>query len=786
MNFFYLKYTLRKIQQGRFSSIIKIFGLAIGIAASTLILFWIQDELSFDNFHENKEKIHRLVVTKAGAASTEPLAESLGELGGLFHKSLPQIEKYSRLKYLQKTVVHYRDKKYYEEEIAAIDSTFFEVFSFSLEKGNIEDVFRGHTKVALSETMAKKYFGDNNPIGKIVFIDSIPVKVSGVFKDIPANSHLGFDMLCSMDLLKKLGYTHVWGYYTYFLIDEDVDKEALVFTMNELAKERNSIISHFSMELGLQELKDIHFNNSFGSEIAKTGDKQKVYIFTVIAFFILIVASLNYVNLNIAENTRDINDLAVMKALGAKKRQILVQYVIDAVVFLSISCVFALAIIEFSHPFFGKLMGNNLRIDYIGVDSLMVLTVLAIVALLTILPMFYLSRYSPRNIMQFANSIKKSRLSFRIVLVIVQFSISMVLILSMLFTSRQIQQMVGQDAGYNHENLMYFPARKKFLQHYDAVKHELLAIPSIESVTMSSCLPFDPNRDIPRWEGKADNVQVISEIYGVDFDFAKTLGLRIKEGRDFSRKSKKDELSGFLISEEAAKQLEIKDPIGKKFGTSHKNGNIIGVFENLRFQSYKQKQQPQAIFIQDDYSPVWLPNRGVIIVRYKDGAEKQTIKKAEKIWNSYNKQEPFEYSTFDQSIAKEYQEERKTANLYLIFSALAIIISCLGLFGLSAFMSNQRAREICIRKVNGASISKIIFMLSKVFVKWVIVSFIVACPIAFYLIDKWLQNFAIRTNMHWWIFAIAGFGVMIIALITVLTHTYQAARRNPVDVLRYE
>jgi putative ABC transport system permease protein len=787
----YLKIVLRNMAKQKTFTFINIAGLAVGMACTILIMLWVQDEINYDRFHKNADDIYTVVMdwkSFGGSRSNKtyaPLAPTCKE-------EIPEVINYVRIQNISRIVVKYKDKAFYEEGGMIADPSIFEVFSFPVVKGNPLTDLTSPFDAIVTESFAKKYFGDEDPIGKEIEEEGIPITVKVVMKDIPHNSHLQFDFLMSFELARQLPHFPTgWGspnYPTYVHLQKGSNVADVAQKIAAIVTEHNSYIMEKGLQLFLVPMKDIYLNQQLYPR--NTGNRSYVYAFFIIGIFVLVIACINFVNLSMARSSVRLKEVGIRKTVGAFKIQLIKQFMTESILLFMIAFGLAVILSESFLPEFNQISGKQLSINFF--DYRFISGAIALIIIIGMIsgsyPAFYLSAFKPASIFRKKFSSGRSGYAFRNVLITAQFFLSIILILSTAIVYNQVQFMQNKNLGFDRENIMYIPIKENIGKRYETVKNELLQNPNIISVSAKDCVPTThTNRTLGiHWEGKRpDQDKIATETLKIDYDYFKTLGLKIVEGRDFSKEFATDATSAFILNEEAIKRMEIQGPvIGKEFTLYQQKGAIIGILRDAYFKSLHKEIEPQVYHILTDMTDVG--SEGVVLIRITGKDIPQTISSIERIWSRVNPNAPFEYNFLDKTYNNLYKTEIRIGTILNYFTILAIFISCLGMFGLASFAAERRTKEIGVRKVLGASVSGIVALISKDFIKWVLIANFIAWPIAYIFMNKWLQNFAYRTNIGILTFLFAGMVALCIALLTVSYQSIKAAVANPVESLRYE
>ncbi len=796
----YLKIAVRNLLRQKIYFFINASGLALGMACSFLIFLYVQDELSYDKFHQDPNRIFRLVeliaqngkVMEESASAPFPIAPAL-------KNDYPEIA-IARLFRLhqQKPLISHGDKKFYEERFFFADSTVFEVLTFPLLKGNPREVLREPFSVVLTENTARKYFGDEEPLGKsLVLENKFQFEVTGVLKNIPVNSHIQFDFLASFAgeeyVLPGYGYGENWlknwywnPCFTYLrlppnLAEEEFERLLPAFTDKYYPDSFKGMISHY-----LQPVVDIHLQSHIDNELQPNSNGLYVYVFSVVAIFILLIACINYMNLATARSASRAREIGIRKVAGSHRRQLVMQFLGESILISVFALLIAVGLMELFLPAFNMLSGKAITLAS-HADGLTVLSWLGVALLVGIVagsyPAFYLSRFRPTQMLKGQFKSSTAGIFLRRTLVVLQFAISTILIAGTAVVNDQLNYIRKKDLGFNKDQVVVLPMRGTDLrQRYEAFKNELLHGPNVVNVTATSDLfgksggtlvkPFRaeglPEKEFLNWPG-----------FAVDYNFLQAMDMKIAAGRSFSKEFSTDATEAYILNEAAAKMLEWKNPLGKQFSGRQQKGVVIGVVKDFNLFSLHRAIEPAALFIRPDWYDY-------VLVRITPDNVQASLDFLQAQWQEFSPERPFEYSFLDENFEILYNSEKSLGRLFSYFTGLAIFIACLGLLGLASFSAEQRTKEIGIRKVLGASVTSVLALLSKDFVKLVLVANLIAWPLAWYAMNRWLQNFAYRVDMSWWIFVLADGLALLIALMTVSTQAIRAALANPVQSLRYE
>ncbi len=803
----YFKIAFRNLVRQKGFTFINIAGLAIGLTCFLLIGLYVKDELSYDRFNKNADRIYR--VTRIFKSSDGTVSLHLGHLAPPFLRHLKndfsEIEQITRLldaTYLFNVLNRPEspEKKYQEPNMFFADANVFKVFSINLLSGNPDVALENPFTVVISKPMAEKYFGKEDPMGKRLKIDNkYELTVSGVFEPIPGQSHFHTNFLLSMNTLNdnrifgKEGMDNDWGgnaFATYLLMPEGYDISKIESRVKSfLDKHIPGGKGSQETDLTFQKLTDIHLRSHLDSEHEANGDIKSVYIFSAIAFFILLIACINYMNLATARSAGRAKEVGLRKVVGALRSQLIGQFLSESLLLTIISLGIALIVITLLIPSLNDFAGKSLTFSSLS-DVKFILVILGVIFFTSILagsyPAFFLTAFQPVEVLKgkIKNAMKNGRL--RQVLVVMQFSIACILIISTVIVYKQLSFMLTEDAGYKKDQVIVMKNDRNASFDFEGFKQELKRQAGVKNVSTSSRIPTDRLRDyqgakVEKGDSLAPTTAVIKSLR-VDYDFLSTYEIKVVAGRDFSRDFKSEDSAAYILNETAVKAIGWKnnaDAIDKIFEYGDRKGRIIGVVKDFHFESMHQTIAPIVMSVSKEKDQ-WLS------IKLAAGDFQKTIANIEKIVKTYSPDGLFSYQFLDEQFNKQYQAEQKQRSLFMIFAGISIFISCLGLFALAAFMAEQRRKEIGVRKVLGATVGSITTLLSKDFIKLVLISILIASPIAWYAMNSWLTDFAYRIDIEWWIFPMAGLLAILIAVATVSYQAISAALVNPVKSLKSE
>jgi len=798
----YMKITLRNIRRYKTYSFINIMGLSVGIACCLLILLFVRDELSYDRYHEKGDRICRLVDSfEAPGGMDRHFAFSSAPIAPALKNDFPEVEDAVRL-ISRRRLGEYAGKKFYENYLFYADASLFSIFTFPLIRGNPETALEEPNSVVISQETALKYFGEEEPVNKTLKLDGNDFLVTGIMENMPKSSHFYANIFCSFKTLEQSedfreNYLQSWArheFYTYILMQENYDYRVLEaklpgFIEKYAAQEIREILGG-TMSSRLQPLRSIHLHSNLHFEIRTNGDIKYVYIFSIIAFFILLIACVNYMNLATARSANRAKEVGLRKVVGANRKQIIKQFLGESFLITVTALLLSLVLVVLALPFFNSLTGKQMEIADLITGTLLfsIMIILFFTGIISgSYPAFLLSHFKPVNVFKGAVS-KGSKSSFlRKGLVVFQFSISIILIISTVVVLDQLDFLRNRKLGFNKEHVVVVPITTSSIRdNAETIKAELMQNPNIISSTISIGVPGgivagDAIRLVTEEGKKTFTVRMIY----TDHDYIKTMGIEIVKGRDFSKDMKTDAQEAFIINEAAVRELQLIKPLetqfewgGPQYGIE-KKGKVIGVVKDFQFQSLKADISPLVIHINSG-------NAFVFAMRILPEDIPGTLKYIEDKWKELVPEHPFEYTFMDETFDKLYRSEEKLGKIFNYFSFLALLIAVAGLFGLASFVVEQRSKEIAVRKVLGASIISVFTLISKEFTKWVLIANIIAWPLAYIAMGRWLREFAYRVSVGFWIFILAGGLALLVAWLTVSYQTVRAALANPVDSLRNE
>jgi putative ABC transport system permease protein len=785
----YLKITFRNIKRNKSFSFINIAGLAVGLACSILIFLWVQDELSFDRFHKNAHRIYR-VTTSGLINKTESeftltpliLAETLAQ-------DFPEVEEAMRIFRLRSIVtVRYKDKAFTEPRLLLVEKNFFKLFSFPFIQGDPSTALEDPRNLILSRSTALKYFGSENPLGKSIKLNGQIFKITGVVENVPHNSHFQFDLLIPLHGI-NLNRPPQWMnnfVLTYLLLKEGSSASQLEAKFPELIRTKIGDLGEGNRwGYHLQGLTDIHLYSHIDFELGENGNIVYVRVFSIIAIFILIIASINFINLKTARASKRAREVGLRKVTGSHRSQLMWQFLCESIVQGYLALAFALGILFLVLPAFCNLVAKPLKFSLLFRPEtfLLILGVTSLVGLLSgIYPAFVLSSFRPSAVIK-GNLLHTGKLTLRNILVVFQFTISVFLMVGSLVVFKQLQYMQNNELGFDREQVLVIKNPFVLGNQIETFKYELQKMPNVLNAAISSHLPGYEANFVGISFVPQEASWVPLETWIGDEDLLDTLQMKLISGRFFSKDFPSDS-GAIVLNESAVRNIGWEEPIGKKLHSLKKDWTVIGVVKDMHYQSMQHQIRPMGLLhLNSNFNNY---PRKYMSVRVSTSNISQTISSLEKIWESFSTGFPFEFSFLDDAYNSLYINEQRTGMLSVIFTLLTIFIAALGLFGLASFIAVQRTKEIGIRKVFGASALGIAFFLAKGFILLIIVSIVISVPLVIYVMNSWLDNFAYRIDIAWWMFAFGAIVTIVMAMITIGFQMIKAAVANPVDSLRYE
>ena len=792
----YFKVAFRNLINHRTTGIINIAGLTIGITAAVFIMLWVQNELSFDNYHKDVDQIYR-VKTKLALTKDETWIweSSPYVLGSVAKKEIPGIQQYAFLWPGYMITVHNNGQLISEKKYAYVDANWFNVFHYDFVGGSAESFAKNPFSLILTQSTAKKYFGNADAVGKMLKVDSVNYQVQAVVKDNPANSTFQYDIL--MPVEAKLSNPHEkeqsthWGNYnglTFFRLQAGVNTNSVAKKLTDIVRKNNK--GSENTTLNVVKLKDMHFENDLQSSSFEHGNRKLVNIFMILALLLLATACINYVNLTTARASVRSKEVSVRKIVGAGRGQLFGQFMSESLVVSALALVFSVICIQVFMPWFNTVTEKHFTQPLASVSTWVILLGTLLVSFIFngIYPAALLSSFKPLSVFKGRNALNIKDGGIRKVLVVLQFGISVMLIICTMVIYRQLDFMQKADLGYNREHVFAFRIPwnvlgfddKKRVSILNSITNELRGQSAVREVAQSGEDNFYNNgtkmSGSMDWDGRPEDYKPSVATLAADENFQQMLSLKMKDGHWFGKAN--IDQHNVILNETAVKQLNLHKPvIGQRFKFNGDSGVVAGVVKDFNFRSLHEKIGPMVIYNHTDWAASFY-------IKTAPGNTAEAIKTAQNVWNQFVPDQPFAYNFLDEGYNKLYHAEQRSSTLITVFAVIAIAISAMGLLGLAAFAAEQRVKEIGIRKVLGASVQSIIKLLSTDFLKTVLIANLIAFPVAWYMMNKWLQDFVYRINISWWIFAAAACIALLIALTTVSIQSIKAALANPAKSLR--
>jgi putative ABC transport system permease protein len=795
----YLKLVLRNIQRNKGYSFINIAGLVIGMTCFILIMLFVQYELSYDNFHENHDRIFRIICQLPGeeyGMTEDVLAITPAPLASAMMEAFPEVESATKFNARNRLLLSKDQTNFFEAGVFA-DNNFLNIFSFKLIKGDKNNVLRNPQNIIISQRLAQKFFGNDDPMGKTLTCYLGDFTVTGIAEDVPENSHIQFDWIIPFESQfqpenrdRQLNMWNWDDYYSFVKLQAGFESKAFEEKLNAFIKTKYTdweVRTHF--KYFLQPLHQVHLTSGYRYELGVTTDISLIRLFSAVAIFVLLIACINAVNLSTANASKRAKEIGIRKVVGSLRRQLFWQFTGESLFIALLSFVFAITLVNMFLPMFNQFIERtiewNVFISRTGILGL--ITVVILTGLISgIYPSIVLSSMKPARILSKKNGDQQKGMNLRNILVLFQFSIAIVLMIASFVIFRQMEFIKHKDLGFNREQILVMRGVDSGIRdNFDAFKNELHQNPKVIDITTSSQLPTDINwaTGIEFQQDNGENKMVHYQLIEVDYNFIDMFEMDMVQGRNFSKTFGSDSATALIVNETFVKQIGWANPIGKQVpqvwsGPDDARYNIIGVVKDFHARPLHLNIKPVIMRCR--------PNSYWIHIRIKPGDFDGTLAEIENLYNRFKVRYPFEYFFLDDQFNQMYQSEQKLGQILMYSNILAILIACLGIFGLATYTAERRTKEIGIRKVLGASVPGIVSLLSWNFTKWVLIANIIAWPIAYYGMKQWLQNFTYRINLEWWTFVLAGFVTLLIALMTVSYHSIKAAVANPVESLKYE
>lgn len=787
----YLLTAFRSLKRNKLHASINIIGLAIGMTCCILIILFIQFELGYDRQNKNASRIYRLAID----LEANDWAISAFPLGALLKENFPEVEEYTRIKPIDVFIQNSSNLVKHKEKVFYADSTVFDVLDIKMIKGNPATALAKINSMVLTEERAKAYFGDEDPIGKTLTRPDSKTEfvVTGIFEPLPSNSHVHMNMMVSSENFNIMranapdGWNYLTNHYTYLVLPENFDYITFEKTISKFLDENRQLRPEDPRNiLRLQPLTDIHLYSNRGLEVEANGNMNTVYILSAIAFFILVIACINFMNLTTAQSLKRAREVGVRKVVGSKRSHLVFQFLSESVLISLIALILATLLLSAVVPKFNEISGKYIVLNPLE-NVTVILAFLAITVAVGLIaglyPAFFLSKFNPTVVLRGSFATTASGQNLRKGLVVFQFAIAFIIMVGTYVVHNQLEYMRTKDMGFNREQTLIVRLPGDSIGS-EAIKNEMKRLSSVKNVTRFLEIPGKMVRTTGIWyEGVKDNVAENLYIFSGDADLVETLGMKMKTGQYFQAGTRQFGKE-FVINETAVKHFGWKQPeeaIGKMIDFGQRGevpGKVIGVIEDFHFKDLHETIDPLVMYLEPQYEGTFMA------MSLEAGNVVKSVAEIQGVWKQYLPQHEFEYQFLDESFNSLFEQEKRLSTLFTIFSGLAILISCLGLFGLASFTMEQSRKSVAIRKVMGASVSNILFMMSKDFLKLVLIGMIVASPVAWYAMDKWLQGFAYNVGFGWLVFIYAAAVALLVAFATVSYHSLKAATTNPVNSLK--
>jgi len=779
--------TWRRIKREKVFSFINITGLALGISCFILILLWIRDEFGYDRYHHQADSLFRVM---AHHEFSDPVisAATPAPLGPFLVNNYPEIDAYCRFLPSPRILFRYENRLFYEENGALADTSFLKMFGFKFVRGNPENALDNLQSIVITQSTAEKYFGSSDPLGKPIRIENIlDVNVTGVIQNIPKNSHLQFDFLLPLTMVKLVGGAlNIWednSIYTYIQINDKINYAEVESKISGIIKTK---LADSVTTLRLQPVTRIHlYSSSYIGDIARHGDIRYIYIFLTVAVFILIMACVNFINLSTSRSYNRAEEMGMRKVIGAHRTDLQKQFLGESILMSGIATILAGLIVLGILPAFNRMSGKEIILNIFqwNSDLFWLIGIALFVGTISALyPALIMSAFDPARVLKGVYTKSKRGVLFRRSMVVFQFALSLFLVTSTFIIHQQLEFLNKKKLGFNKENIVYVSLGRNPERYYDSLKNKLLENPDVLGVTAATELHTNSisSRGDLSWPGKAEGDIILMYQLSVDYDYFKTCGMEIIEGREFLKEYPLDISSAFIVNEKAAKIISTESPIGLEFSVGQDKGKIIGIVNDFHFRSLNHVIEPLVIRM---FRPATF---SYLIIRINGYDFEKTLQTMESTWKQFAPNYPFSYQFLDQEFNYLYHKERRMAEIFDNFSLLAVIIACLGLFGLATYWIQQKTKEIGIRKVLGASGIEIVTFLSQEFFLWILIGCLFAWPIVFLIMSQWLKNFAYSIEFPFAVFFGSTLLVILVAALTVSYQVIKSARTDPVRSIRYE
>lgn len=782
----YLLIALRNIYRNKLFSTVNILGLAFGICSALLIFLWVNDELEYDHFHTNIDRLYRVMENQQYTdGKLYTFSSTPGPMAPFIKEKFPEIEKATRFTWDVTNLFQLDDKSFYEVG-RYVDQDFLDMFSFQFLSGNPADALKGKNTIVITEKMAKKYFGDEEPAGKVLLMNTKEsFTISAVIKDIPKNSSLKFDYLLPFQFFfdQNKSWMDEWGnnnINTFIMLRNGTNAQDFAAKLKDEIKEHDK---ETNVKLFIQPFGDAYLYGDFENGVQSGGRIEYVKIFFIVAVFVLVIACINFMNLSTAQATKRAKEVGLRKVIGAIPSQLFRQFMGESFVTVCFGSIIAILLALLLIPSFNTVTGKALSLNVLDTRILIIFVVIIVFTAFAAgsYPALFISEFKPAQVLKGQLKSGSKATLFRKALVIVQFSLSIILIISTAVVFRQMSFIQNRDIGFERNNMFYAWMDGDVQPKFETFKTRLLALPGIESVTASSQLPIDIGNSSSgvKWEGKDPNARILFSNLNVDFDFVQSMKMEMVEGRPFDKERISD-TSNYIVNQKAAEKFGFKNGTADQDLTMwDRKGKIVGVVKDFNFGSLHSPVEPLILRLDQD-------QLNCLLVRVKEGETEAALRETERLWKEYAPGYPFKYSFLNQDWEGFYKAEAQRGKVFNTMALLSILISCLGLFGLSAFSAERRTKELGIRKALGASMPGLVQLMGKEFAMLVIISACIGCPIGWYVMTKWLENYAYHVDVGYITLLLAAIVCLAISLLTISYHSIKVAASDPVKSLRYE
>ncbi|HAS39128.1 MAG TPA: hypothetical protein DCS93_01555 [Microscillaceae bacterium] len=793
-NYFTIAY--RNLVRHRVFATLNILGLAVGIASAILIYAYVRQETNYDTFHQHAEDTYRLTLNLKLDDKKRSYANNSVTVFDKVTQEIPEISQATKIAPFGNTFIEYQSAKFTEEQVWYADEQFFNVFSHQFLQGQVQGALDNPNSIVLTKSLAKKLFGDINAVGKAIKVNEDKTyQVTAVIADVPYNTHYRFQALVSMATLYNTRQYKQWKrcidctrIYMYCTFKSGIDQVALETKMFNLFKEHRAVKSDYLVGFNLQPLTDIHLHSKLNNELQSNGNLQFVYTFLIIAILILLIAVINYMNLATAKSLKRAKEVGIRKVMGSYRSQLIFQFLTESLIIVYLALGLGVLLADLMLPFISQIAPKPLSYKMFDLQfNLSVIIGGTVLGLLSgIYPAFILSGFKPVKVLKSGFQNLPQGVTIRKVLVVVQFTISSVLIVSTIIAYQQLRYMQNQNLGFDQEQVVVMDLPTlKMKKKVPVLKQALLQNPGVKSVAFSSGVPgassLNTNYTYIINDQTRDTLEFLIPTLTIDYDYLKTMGLELKQGRNFDITRTKDTTKAAIINESLAKKIGWKNLIGKRIGNYGIKGRIIGIMPDYHFKSLHDQIEPTMYHLQ-----LSAYHHQYALVKIQPKNMQTTLSFIESTWKKFEPNRLYKGFFLDQNFEKQYRADQQREVLFIAFATLAIVIACLGLFGLAAYTVERRIKEIGIRKVLGATVANILKLISRSFLSLIVIANLIAIPLGYWLMNRWLDNFAYHIEVSWWVFCIAMAMVIITALVTISYQTLKASLANPVEAMRYE